>query len=129
MVSSSRSGTTSGSGFDEPSAYSVGDLLRIRMGGDRWHLALVQRDEVWDAERMGRLLDSLLAGYPVGALLLCRTDKPSKVIDRDEDERTVREAAKGALQLLDGQQRLNALLTMLTARMSGTASTAASTST
>ena len=65
----------SGSRLGEPSEYSVGELLRNRMGGDRWHLALVQRDEVWDVERMGRLLDSLLAGYPVGALLLCRTDK------------------------------------------------------
>ena len=108
--------TTSGSRLDEPSEYSVGELLRNRMGGDRWHLALVQRDEVWDVERMRRLLDSLLAGYPVGALLLCRTDKvASKVIDRDGDEKTVREAPEGAYQLLDGQQRLNALYTMLTA--------------
>src|SRR5262245_52082744 len=85
------------------------------MGRDRWHLALVQRDEVWDVERMKRLLDSLLAGYPVGALLLCRTRGASKVIDRDEDEDTVRTAPAGAYQLLDGQQRLNALYTMLTA--------------
>jgi Protein of unknown function DUF262 len=108
--------STSGSRLDEQSEYSVGELLRNRMGGDRWHLALVQRDEVWDVERMGRLLDSLLAGYPVGALLLCRTDMvASKVIDRDEDEETVREAPAGRYQLLDGQQRLNALYTMLTA--------------
>ena len=39
----------------------------------------------------------------------------SKVIDRDEDEETVREAPEGAYRLLDGQQRLNALYTMLTA--------------
>ncbi len=108
--------TTSQSRLDEPGEYSVGQLLRIRVGGDRWHLALVQRDEVWDVERMKRLLDSLLAGYPVGALLLCRTDTAvSKVIDRHEDEETVREAPAGAYQLLDGQQRLNALHTMLTA--------------
>lgn len=108
--------TTSQSRPDEPSKYSVGELLRIRIGGGRWHLALVQRDEVWDVERMKRLLDSLLAGYPVGALLLCRTDKvASKVIDRYEDEETVKEAPEGAYQLLDGQQRLNALYRMLTA--------------
>jgi hypothetical protein len=108
--------TISGPRLEEPSEYSVGELLRIRMGGDRWHLALVQRDEVWDVARMGRLLDSLLAGYPVGALLLCRTDQvASKVIERDEDAETVRVAPAGAYQLLDGQQRLNALYTMLTA--------------
>lgn len=110
-------GDVSAAGLENPIAYSVGDLLRIRMGDDRWHLALVQRDEVWDAERMQRLLDSLLAGYPVGALLLCRTKTgvPSKVISRDGDAETVEEAREGAYQLLDGQQRLNALYTMLTA--------------
>jgi hypothetical protein len=88
---------TSGNPQVESSEYSVGELLSNRSGGDRWHLALVQRDEVWDVERMGLLLDSLLAGYPVGALLLCRTDKESsKVIDRDGDEKTVREAPEGA---------------------------------
>src|SRR3954452_5618386 len=108
--------TISGGLHDERSEYSVGELLRNRMGDDRWHLALVQRDEVWDVERMKRLLDSLLAGYPVGALLLCRTDKvASKVIDRDADEETVREAREGGYQLLDGQQRVNALYTMLSA--------------
>lgn len=73
---------------------------------------------VWDPQRMGRVLDSLLAGYLVGALLLCRTDeKPprSKVIDRAEDEEAVREAPAGGHQLIDGQQRLNALCAMGTA--------------
>ena len=108
--------TTAVSSHEELSEYSVSELLRHRVGGDRWHLALVQRDEVWDVERMERLLDSLLAGYPVGALLLCRTEKaPSKVIDRDEEDEVVREAPEGAYQLLDGQQRLNALYTMLSA--------------
>jgi hypothetical protein len=87
---------TSGTAHDEPNQYSVGELLRIRMGDDRWQLALVQRDEVWDVERMGRLLDSLLAGYPVGALLLCRTDKaPSKVIDVTRVRRSCERRLRG----------------------------------
>jgi hypothetical protein len=98
----------------EPDAYSVGDLLRIRRSDERWHLALVQRDEVWDVDRMRRLLDSLLAGYPVGALLLCRTAGISQVIRREGGRSEVAEAAPGAWQLLDGQQRINALFTTLT---------------
>ena len=94
--------------------YSVGELLRNRMGEDRWNLALVQRDEVWDVDRMRRLLDSLLAGYPVGALLLCRTDETSRVIERSGGKTKVKDAASDAWQLLDGQQRINALYTMLT---------------
>lgn len=98
----------------EPDAYSVGDLLRIRRSDERWHLALVQRDEVWDVDRMRRLLDSLLAGYPVGALLLCRTGATSQVIKREGGRSEVAEAEPGAWQLLDGQQRINALFTILT---------------
>jgi hypothetical protein len=98
----------------EPDAYSVGDLLRIRRSDARWHLALVQRDEVWDVDRMRRLLDSLLAGYPIGALLLCRTAATSQIIRREDGRSEVAEAASGAWQLLDGQQRINALFTTLT---------------
>ena len=94
-------------------AYSVGELLRNRAGEDRWHLALVQRSEVWDVDRMRQLLDSLLMRYPVGALLLCRTRLDSKVIMRDGDETVVVDARADEWQLLDGQQRLNALYTML----------------
>ena len=55
----------------------------------------------------------------------------SKVIDRDEDEdeETVREAPEGVYQFLHGQQRLNALYTMLTAADGQHRSTAASSST
>ncbi len=56
-------------------------------------ISRLQRDEVWEVERMKRLLDSLLAGYPVGALLLSRARSVSKVIDRDADDETVRDDA------------------------------------
>lgn len=64
---------------------SVRELVLRRAGWepDPWDLALVQRAEVWDAVRMRHLLDSLLAGYPIGAILLCRVAQPSRVIQRD----------------------------------------------
>ena len=42
--------------------------MRRRTGHspDPWQLALVQRSLVWDEVRIARLLDSLLAGYPIG---------------------------------------------------------------
>lgn len=54
--------------------FRFGELVRRRTGGsaDPWQLALVQRNVVWDEVRMARLLDSLLAGYPIGGLLVCR---------------------------------------------------------
>jgi hypothetical protein len=93
---------------------SVQDLVRRRMGdaGDAWDLALVQRDEVWDQDRMRALLDSLLYGYPIGSLLLC-------TVERDHSVMTVgtREVGAGtyaAPQLVDGQQRINALYSIFT---------------
>lgn len=99
---------------DDRNAYSVGELLELRHSNRRWHLALVQREEVWDVDRMRRLLDSLLAGYPIGALLLCRTRAVSQIITRESGQSTVTRSEPDAWQLLDGQQRINALYTMLT---------------
>lgn len=94
-------------------AASVGELVGHRLNDDdRWNLALVQRDEVWDQVRMRHLLDSLLADYPIGAVLLCRVKGSSKVIRVDGPDRRQEEAAPGAWQLLDGQQRINALFSM-----------------
>jgi hypothetical protein len=92
-------------------ALAVRDLVRRRLG-DAWDLALVQRDETWDQVRMRYLLDSLLAGYPIGSLLLCRVTEGTKVMRADGRE--VADAAAGAWQLLDGQQRINALFSLFT---------------
>ncbi|WP_170955395.1 DUF262 domain-containing protein [Ornithinimicrobium cerasi] len=101
--------------IDNAAVLSVGDLVRQRLSTtDRLNLALVQRAEVWDEVRMRHLLDSLLAGYPIGAILLCRVRDESRVITVLDGERLDREADPEAWQLLDGQQRINALFSMLT---------------
>ena len=95
---------------------SVRDLVRRRIGADvdRWHLALVQRAEVWDHVRMRYLLDSLLAGYPVGSLLVCQVTGQSRIIRVEDGKRTTGWADPNAWQLLDGQQRINALFSLFT---------------
>jgi hypothetical protein len=97
-------------------ALSVRELVRQRLGADadRWHLALVQRSEVWDQVRMRYLLDSLLEGYPIGSLLLCRVTGLSRVIRLEGDRRVLEEAGTDSWQLLDGQQRINALFSLFT---------------
>ncbi len=93
----------------------MGELVHRRLDtADRWNLALVQRAEVWDHVRMRQLLDSLLAGYPIGAILLCRSRDRSRVLEVVGDNRVEREAADSEWQLLDGQQRINAVFSMLT---------------
>lgn len=99
-------------------AVSVRDLVRQRIGDtrDRWQLALVQRALVWDDVRMRSLLDSLLAGYPIGSLLVCQVTGQSRVIRIDDDRRQAVEAAPDLWQLVDGQQRNNALFSVFTAK-------------
>jgi hypothetical protein len=91
--------------------YSVAELVHIRAtgGGAAWQLSLVQRGAVWDALKVRYLLDSLLAGYPVGSLLLCRVARGGGVLVSQGGLRVHRDADDSVLQLLDGQQRMNAL--------------------
>lgn len=93
-------------------AVSVGELIRRRSGrsADPWQLALVQRNVVWDEVRMARLLDSLLAGYPIGGLLVCRVLHGGMILAQTEDGREARPAEADVSQLIDGQQRVNALV-------------------
>jgi hypothetical protein len=97
-------------------ALSVRNLVRRRRGDDQdtWHLALVQRDQVWDQLRMRCLLDSLLEGYPIGSLLVCQVTGQSRVIRVETGQRVVAEADPDSWQLLDGQQRINALFSLFT---------------
>src|SRR4051812_48405025 len=101
---------------DTIQALSVRDLVRRRRGDDPdgWHLALVQRDVVWDQTRLRYLLDSLLEGYPIGSLLVCQITGDSRVIRLDGGRRVVSGADQDAWQLLDGQQRINALFSLFT---------------
>ena len=91
--------------------HSIADLVALLAGerGDPWQLSLVQRDAVWDDLQVRYLLDSILRGYPIGSLLLCQVHKGGSVL-RSEGGRRVRKAAgRNVPQLLDGQQRMNAL--------------------
>lgn len=100
--------TSTANRLDEAPIVSVKDLVRHRLDdADRWQLQLVQRDVVWDQVRVRQLLDSLLRGYPIGSILLCRVLEGSVTKgghDVDSD----------APLILDGQQRINALYSAFT---------------
>ena len=95
----------------------------------RMFLPEIQRKFVWKETQIENLFDSLILGYPIGALLFCRTSK--KNINNSEDslnlyrfireyhERDNHDNQKESLPLttdyesyyivLDGQQRLSSL--------------------
>ncbi len=99
---------------------TVREIINHRLGdSNRWNLALVQRDEVWDDVRMRQLADSLLAGYPIGSILLSQlnadsVDQAREIAAGPDQSRTARDADAGSLQILDGQQRINALVSVFT---------------
>lgn len=97
-------------------AVSVGALVRrqLKLEDDPWALALVQRDLVWGQDRMVALLDSLLARYPIGSLLLCQAGSPTST--RPQGTRNGAEGSSDAWspQLVDGQQRSHALFSIFT---------------
>jgi Protein of unknown function DUF262 len=96
---------------------SVAELIARRLDEhDPWRLALVQRHLVWDEVRMAHLLDSLLAGYPIGSLLVCRVRQDAHVLRETGVTRVAEKARAGTWQLLDGQQRVNALIALFTDR-------------
>lgn len=103
-------------GGDDAASASVGELVRRRLSPtDRWNLALVQRAEVWDELRMRHLLDSLLADYPIGAILLSTVREQSReLVIQPDGKRSESDAASGSWQVLDGQQRINAMFSVFT---------------
>lgn len=81
-------------------------------------LPYVQRDFVWEKEKIYSLLDSLMRGYPIGTILTWETDEAIDyrpfVRDYNENydfDETVKEGESGANRryVLDGQQRLQSL--------------------
>jgi Protein of unknown function DUF262 len=69
-----------------------------------------QREYVWTREQAKQLMFSLYKGYPIGGLLVWKTDQPPELknVDRLPDK-------IGTIQvLLDGQQRLTTLHILMT---------------
>ena len=64
-----------------------------------------QREYVWTREQSKQLMVSLFRGYPVGGLLLWKTDDPPEL----KNVKSLPEKLGTVLILLDGQQRLTTL--------------------
>lgn len=89
-------------------------------------LPAIQRDFVWDKEKIEKLLDSIMRGYPIGIILLWETynDIQYRVFVRDYKPDILHtfhdNSQKKKLKLvLDGQQRLQSLYTSLYATYEG----------
>lgn len=96
-----------------PESYGITTYLdRLQRG--QYQIPTFQRDVVWGRDRVKRLWDSICSFYPLGSILVWRTDTrlqnhreigghPLKDVPTDGEY----------LYLLDGQQRTTALLTSI----------------
>lgn len=122
----------SGNGNSQPIAikstpWKVRALAQLK-AEKRLHLPDLQRGFVWSPERVRTLFDSLYLRYPIGALLLWKPtwdgpEAPFEIRPWDlappspPDGRGVRETVaeieQGSIFVLDGQQRLTSLFSVL----------------
>jgi hypothetical protein len=73
-----------------------------------------QRDFVWSKAKSGKLLDSIVKGYPIGTFIIWKTNERLRSI-RNLGGVSLPEAPKGdaVKYVLDGQQRLTSLFVAL----------------
>lgn len=83
-------------------------------------LPAIQRDFVWDEERITKMFDSIMRGYPLGIVLLWETYLDIKYREFDEDYQTESKFVfkdnstnKTIKLVLDGQQRLQSIFIAL----------------
>lgn len=94
----------------QKSDYSVSSLVDMYKRGEL-RLPEIQRHYVWRATRVRDLFDSLYRGYPSGSILMWETDEPVQTRDAAIAQSTT--AFAGRKLLLDGQQRLTSLTSVL----------------
>lgn len=100
---------------------TVGEILQ-GIHRKEYLLPAIQREFVWDADQVRRLVDSLMRRYPIGSFLIWKvspetassyafydflTDYHAR--DHPYASKAVVPAGQGVLAVLDGQQRLTAL--------------------
>ncbi|MDP3445292.1 MAG: DUF262 domain-containing protein, partial [Ignavibacteria bacterium] len=89
-------------------------------------LPAIQRDFVWDEDRITKMFDSIMRGYPLGIVLLWETYLDIKYRDFEENYQNESRylykdniSSKRIKLVLDGQQRLQSLFIALSGSLDG----------
>ncbi|WP_083500578.1 DUF262 domain-containing protein [Thermococcus celericrescens] len=99
--------------FLKPEVWPIQQFIENITERDNYYLPSFQRDYVWDEDDVKSLIDSIIRGYPIGAIILWKpSDKefikgdPFSIplIDTDGDN------GGDYYYVIDGQQRLTSLL-------------------
>ncbi len=100
---------------------TVGEILE-GIHRKEYLLPAIQREFVWDADQVRRLVDSLMRRYPIGSFLIWKVSSETASVyafydfltdyhvrDHPYASRAIVPAGQGTMAILDGQQRLTAL--------------------
>jgi uncharacterized protein with ParB-like and HNH nuclease domain len=92
----------------EKTEKDIGSLVKQVSSGEI-RLPEIQRAFVWKPTQVAKLVESLYRGYPSGSLLFWRTSETPETRAVAANAPTIKPATL-PLYLLDGQQRLTALI-------------------
>ena len=96
----------------EPTNWTISKLVQ-KFIDKEIQLPEMQRKYVWKREKVRALIDSIYKGYPSGSILLWETDRIPETRDAAVGKNGDHQLST-TLLLLDGQQRLTSLATVLT---------------
>ena len=96
----------------EPTNWTISKLVQKFLDKEI-QLPEMQRKYVWKREKVRALIDSIYKGYPSGSILLWETDQLPEIRNAAV-EKNIEHSLGTTLLLLDGQQRLTSLATVLT---------------
>ena len=97
----------------KPDSFGITTYLE-NLRRNRYQIPTFQREVVWERDRVKRLWDSICKFYPLGSILVWRTETQLHS-HREIGGHQLRDRPTGSdfLYLLDGQQRTTALLTSM----------------
>jgi len=86
------------------------DELMRNIENGIYQIPKFQRDFIWEKERVAKLLDSIIKGYPIGTFILWKTRNRLKTVKKI-GSKIFKELPEGdfVYYILDGQQRITSL--------------------
>jgi len=99
--------------FLKPDVLPIPQLIEGIMEKDNYYLPAFQRDYVWDEDDVKSLIDSIIRGYPIGAIILWKPSSKDFIKDDPFAVPLIDSATDNGgdyYYVIDGQQRLTSLL-------------------
>src|SRR5208283_3323883 len=99
----------------KPQAFEISELVKMFLN-DELRLPEMQRKYVWSAPKVRDLIDSIYRDYPSGSILMWRVTELPETREAAIEPEEGKSAFSQKLLLLDGQQRITSLASIMTGK-------------